>query len=91
MIGALYDDTNNANSGSAYIYQLESIPMIVDMASQEISYSTASYEFSITIVNTDGNNVTISAISSDADIVSNDNISIAASGLNTYVAATTEV
>ena len=34
--------------------------------------------------------MTISAISSDTDIVSNDNISIAASGLNTYVAATTE-
>jgi hypothetical protein len=90
MIGALYDDTNGANSGSAYIYQLASIPMIVDMASQEISYTTASYDFSITIVNTDGNNVTIFAISSDTDIVSNNNISIAASGLNTYVAVTTD-
>jgi hypothetical protein len=90
MIGALYDDTNNANSGSAYIYQLSSSPMIVDIPTQEISYTTTSLDISITIVNTDGNNVTISAISSDTDIVSNDNISIAGSGLNTYAASTTE-
>jgi len=90
IIGAELDDTQGSNSGSAYIYQLSAQPMIADLASQEISLTTTFHEVSITIVNTNGSDITLTAISSNPDVVSNDNISIASSGQNTYVANTIE-
>ncbi|KPA12838.1 PKD domain-containing protein [Candidatus Magnetomorum sp. HK-1] len=90
IVGAEYDDSYGEKSGSAYVYEISSQPMIADIESQSISSTTTSHSISITIVNTNGTDITLTATSSDPDIVSNENISIANSGLNIFVSSTDE-
>jgi hypothetical protein len=88
-IGAYYDDDKGSNSGSASIFMLDTQPAIVEIANQVIFDLTASHVVNLTIIDTNGSDLTITAQSTDTSIISNSHIHINSSGSNTLVTSTT--
>jgi hypothetical protein len=88
IIGAYYDDDNGTNSGSASIYMLETPPTIVEMDNQIMPSLSDAYAMNLTIINTNGSDLTITAYSNNPDFISNNGINIAGSGSNTYISST---
>ncbi|MBF0450306.1 MAG: cadherin domain-containing protein, partial [Candidatus Magnetomorum sp.] len=72
-------------SQSLFIAGQSESPMILDIPDQE----TASQAVSFSVVDSDGDLLTLTAISSDTSIIPNANISIAGSGTNSITLSTT--
>ncbi|ETR65255.1 MAG: hypothetical protein OMM_14546, partial [Candidatus Magnetoglobus multicellularis str. Araruama] len=89
IVGAFLDDDTGSNSGSAYIYELNTRPTLVEMDNTRFTNTTSSQSINITIVDCDGSNITITAMSSNPSIVSDNDINIAGFGSNTMVSGTT--
>ncbi|ETR66757.1 MAG: PKD domain-containing protein, partial [Candidatus Magnetoglobus multicellularis str. Araruama] len=89
IVGAYYDDDMGSNSGSAYIYELNTQPTLVVAENTHFTNTTDAQSINLTIVDCDGSDITITAISSNPSIVPNSHIDIAGFGSNTIVSDTT--
>ena len=78
IIGAYGDDVNGSNTGSVYLYSYSNKPRI-NIDDQFLNDNTASDPIPFTIISADSSIITISAISSNITIVSNNNINISQS------------
>ncbi|ETR69425.1 MAG: PKD domain-containing protein [Candidatus Magnetoglobus multicellularis str. Araruama] len=87
VIGAYYDDDMGSNSGSASIFMMDTPPQMLEMDNQQLS-TQDTHSTTLTIINANGSDITLTAISNNPNFISNNNISIAGSGSNTYVSST---
>ncbi|KPA12837.1 Dystroglycan-type cadherin-like domain protein, partial [Candidatus Magnetomorum sp. HK-1] len=85
IISAYNDDDNGSNSGSAYIYELNTAPTLVEIENQTITTETASLSLDLTLINSDGRDITLTALSTNPSILTDTQINFNTSGLNTIV------
>ncbi|ETR67294.1 MAG: alpha beta-propellor repeat-containing integrin [Candidatus Magnetoglobus multicellularis str. Araruama] len=80
--------SSNVITGSAYIYSIQSAPMINQITNYTFDLTSEIFTTGITIVDTDGQDITITARSSDQHIIADTDIDIGNSSSNSYVSAT---
>lgn len=73
-IGAFNNDDNGDNSGSAYFYNLGTIPALFEISDQTIGLTSVSQIIQITIFHTDGRDININVHSSDQQVIPDSNI-----------------
>jgi hypothetical protein len=89
IVGAYLDDDTGSNSGSAYIFELNTQPMLMELENISFTQTTDAQSIHFTIVDCDGSDITITAISSNPSIVSDSDLDIAGLGTHSIVSGTT--
>jgi hypothetical protein len=67
-----------SNSGSASIFMMDTLPQMLEMDNQQLS-TQDTHSTTLTIINANGSDITLTAISNNPNFISNNNISIAGS------------